>query len=464
MPEQASSSESTKSVTPPPIDNTNSKKFVLLPAAPSHSPLKITRMMIGDTLTQFKMAPEYFVPDDQESVSKDIIYQDGNVDEQSYITVARYRTMMGEPTDFKNKPLQLGANSVETLILALDKFSQHFDGELNFSKNDIPFQYSSQRAVCGMADFGSILILLADIIPTAKFEFQMKNFDYDELAQSRDAMEKFALDFCAAICGILQCEPDYIRLFSIEKSKDELKMLNLTFGLTTPVLDETEKLAKNLQIQAQSGFTDNDILKDVKQCEYECKWKTIIEYFNIQKPDLDPRYNFDYRKPGVSKQESRGNEPYYLPIGWYRHGLKVDNKYAGDIAWLGRVNAEGEWPVAFHGTNKNAVLGITQEGLLASKSARDIMKDEAIKQMGEEADRPGIYLATHCNDGADRYADSFTFPIRTEESATFQVVFQCRVQPRKFTRHTGVVTTGEAWRFVDESAIRPYGILLKEIV
>ncbi|CAF2678564.1 unnamed protein product [Rotaria sp. Silwood2] len=253
MPEQVSSSESTKSVTPPPIDNTNSKKIVVLPAAPSHSPLKITRMTIGDTSTQFKMAPEYFVPDDQESVLKDIICPDDIIDKQPYITVARYRTMLGESTDFNNKPLQLGANSVETLILALEKFSQNFDSELNFSKNDMPFQYSSQRAVCGMADFGSIPILLADIIPTAKFEFQMKNFDYDELAHSRDAMENFALDFCAAICGILKCEPDYVRLFSIEKSKDELKMLNLTFGLTTPVLHETEKLAKDLQVRCEKA-------------------------------------------------------------------------------------------------------------------------------------------------------------------------------------------------------------------
>ncbi|CAF4661357.1 unnamed protein product [Rotaria sp. Silwood2] len=133
MPEQVSSSESTKSVTPPPIDNTNSKKIVVLPAAPSHSPLKITRMIIGDTSTQFKMAPEYFVPDDQESVLKDIICPDDIIDKQPYITVARYRTMLGESTDFNNKPLQLGANSVETLILALEKFSQNFDGELNFS-------------------------------------------------------------------------------------------------------------------------------------------------------------------------------------------------------------------------------------------------------------------------------------------------------------------------------------------
>ena len=248
MSEQASLSESTKSVTPP-TGGTDSKNVVKLPPAPSHSPLKITKMIIGDTSTQLKMAPEYFELDDQESVSKDIVYPDDIVDQQPYITVARYRKMIGESTDFKNKPLQLGANSVETLILVLEKFSEHFDGELNFSKNDIPFQYSSQRAVCGMADFGSVLILLADIIPTANFEFQMKNFDYDELAKSRDSMEKFALDFCAALCGVLECEPDYIRLFSIEKSKDELKTLNLRFGLTTPVLDITEQLAKDLQVR-----------------------------------------------------------------------------------------------------------------------------------------------------------------------------------------------------------------------
>ncbi|CAF3201919.1 unnamed protein product [Rotaria sp. Silwood2] len=209
---------------------------------------------------------------------------------------------------------------------------------------------------------------------------------------------------------------------------------------------------------------DQNVLKNVKQSEYECKWKTVIEYFNIQTSDLDPRYNFDYRQGGLPEQDSRGSEPYYLPIGWYRHGLKVDNKYAGDNVWLGHVNAEGEWPVVFHGTNEGAVLGITQQGLLASKFTRDLMRAEAVKLIGAEADHQGIYLATHCNEGADAYAGEFSLPISTGKSETFQVVFQCRVQPGKFTRHTIPVLTGEAWRFIDERAIRPYGILLKEVI
>ncbi|CAF4640702.1 unnamed protein product, partial [Rotaria sp. Silwood2] len=214
--------DSMTSVTPPLID-TDSKTIVVLPPAPSHAPLKITRILIGDNLTQFKMAPDYFVPDDQELVLKNIVYPDDVVDKQLYNTVARYRINIGKSIDFNNEPLRLSVDSVETLILALELFSQQFDGELNFSKNDLPFKYSSQRAACGMTDFGSVLILLADVIPTAKFEFQMGHFDYDELAQSRDMMEKFALDFCAAICETLKCEPVYIRLFSIEKSSDELK-------------------------------------------------------------------------------------------------------------------------------------------------------------------------------------------------------------------------------------------------
>jgi hypothetical protein len=107
------------------------------------------------------------------------------------------------------------------------------------------------------------------------------------------------------------------------------------------------------------------------------------------------------------------------------------------------------------------VLGIPKEGPLASNTARDVMKGEAIQQMGEEVDCSGIYVTTHCNDGADRYASAFSFTALSRKVENLQVIFQCRVQPGKFTKHTEPVKVGEAWRFVDQNSIRPYGILLK---
>lgn len=159
---------------------------------------------------------------------------------------------------------------------------------------------------------------------------------------------------------------------------------------------------------------------------------------------------------------TRGSRPYYLPLGWYRFGLAVEDKYQSDELWLGDTNAEGEWPVAFHGTNANAVSGIVQHGLLPSAVKTDAMLNEAIEQIGEEADQPGLYVATHCNGGSDMYTNPFTVTAYPGKSEQFRIVFQCRVQPGKFTTHTSPVDVGEAWRIVDPKAVRPYGILLKK--
>jgi hypothetical protein len=88
------------------------------------------------------------------------------------------------------------------------------------------------------------------------------------------------------------------------------------------------------------------------------------------------------------------------------------------------------------------------------------MKDDAIQKTETTVARSGIYVATHCNGGADEYTTPVTV-LNGDQNETFRLVFQCRVRPNSFTAHTGVVETGEAWRIVDSQAIRPYGLLLK---
>lgn len=203
-------------------------------------------------------------------------------------------------------------------------------------------------------------------------------------------------------------------------------------------------------------------MQHVKQNEYEITWKSVRSYLKIRPNDLNPQYNFDYRPAHTPKQDTRGSCPYYLPVGWYRFALNVDNKFDNDTLWLGCINRPGEWPVAFHGTCAEAVTGIVQHGLLPSAVKVDAMRDEAIEQIGDEADRPGLYVATHCNGGSDLYTRVFTVTTFPGKSEQFRIVFQCRVQPGKYTTHKSPVKEGEAWRIVDPKAVRPYGILLKK--
>jgi hypothetical protein len=144
--------------------------------------------------------------------------------------------------------------------------------------------------------------------------------------------------------------------------------------------------------------------------------------------------------------------------------LKVEDKYPQDKLWLGMKNRPGEWAVAYHGTHDSAAKNITEQGLLHSKFITDMCKNEAIKEVGSKADVQGIYLATHCEGGAAKYARSFSVKNNNGKVTNYKMVFQCRVEPNKYTEHDGhgVVDVGKALRVFDEKAVRPYGILLKE--
>lgn len=186
----------------------------------------------------------------------------------------------------------------------------------------------------------------------------------------------------------------------------------------------------------------------------------LINFFQLNPSDFAPEFNINYTAD-MGTEQMRGGLPYFLPTGWFRHALKVVDKFPEDQLWLGSTNADGEWAVGFHGTHAKAVKGIKDEGL--RKTSRDIMQSEAVAQKGEDYNKPGLYIATHCTGGAHpAYTKEFSVPSNTGENETFCVVFQCRVKPGQFTTHLPPVKVGQAWRFVDSDAIRPYGILVKK--
>lgn len=89
-------------------------------------------------------------------------------------------------------------------------------------------------------------------------------------------------------------------------------------------------------------------------------------------------------------------------------------------------------------------------------------REEAVQKGGEEYDKPGLYVTTHCNGGAHpRFTTTFGMKNSSGKVETYRVAFQCRVKPGVYTNHESLVDTGHAWRFVDPEAIRPDGILIK---
>ena len=212
-----------------------------------------------------------------------------------------------------------------------------------------------------------------------------------------------------------------------------------------------------------NGAIAKDSLKYVQRDSYSYRWMPTLSYLQLRPIDFAPEHNMDYRVKGLGRSTMRGGYPYYLPIGWYRHGLKVDGKYPDDDNWLGSENLPGEWPVAFHGTHTNAASSFTQNGLFVSADETDVAREEAIQQMGSAVDRPGIYLTTHCDGGAHpMYTQTYRLPLIDGKRRQFLLVFMCRVAPGQFTTHESVVPLGSARRVVDANAVRPYGILVKD--
>jgi hypothetical protein len=65
------------------------------------------------------------------------------------------------------------------------------------------------------------------------------------------------------------------------------------------------------------GFGPNEVLR-------LCQWRSVLSYLEIRPSD------FDYTQPNLPTKQRRANTPYILPLGWYRHGLNVSEKYTGD--------------------------------------------------------------------------------------------------------------------------------------
>ncbi|UJR32624.1 hypothetical protein I4U23_020084 [Adineta vaga] len=444
------------------IERTPSPVPIVLQSILAPSTLKVSDVQVGTDSTTLKMVPTWFKSDNDDEALDGIVYPEENIDHQQIVTVARFRAVFGQSRDFTLHPLDTSERSTETLILSLDAFARQFGGQLSFTNRDLTFENSAENATCGVPNLGSAHLLANSNVPTANFSFIVE-LDYDsELARSEETMETFIINFAVAIAQVLGCKKEYVRIFSIDKIDGQHGFVQVNFGLTTANQENTESLAVELQDMAKSGFGDNEVLQFVQLGEYEYKWRSVLSYLELNPSDFDPRFNFDYTRPGLPEQQERGNQPYFLPLGWYRHALNVSQKYSDGAIWLGHDNSSGEWPVAFHGTHSYAVGSIARHGLSVGTSTRDHMLEEAVQQKGPTMNRPGLYLTTHCNGGSDAYATTFEVQ-NGDQTEIFQIVFQCRVKPNSFTVHTSCVTKGHDWRVVDPTAVRPYGLLLRKV-
>ena len=173
------------------------KRTVVLPTRlPTKITSKIIEMFIGKNCTKLKMAPEWFKHKKYDEALKSIVYPEGITENRPFDTVAKYRAAVNKPnSDFQYKSINVNENNTETLIIALDKFTQQFGGELSFNNETLTFEETAHRTACGIANLSSAHLLATNYIPAAQFSF-LVNRDYEnDLGRSVETMQNFYIRF-----------------------------------------------------------------------------------------------------------------------------------------------------------------------------------------------------------------------------------------------------------------------------
>jgi len=172
---------------------------------------------------------------------------------------------------------------------------------------------------------------------------------------------------------------------------------------------------------------------------------------------FDFRFNQDFRKRAVAPPATRGGVMYQEPVGWKKFAVRVKGRYdEGNNTWLCLDGRNGEWAVAYHGTNYTCIPGILSSGLRAG--ARQVYKDGKDARTGEKIGA-GVYCTPEI-DAAKSYAPGVPF-----EGKKLRFVFQCRVRPEAIRRcHDEEIKRGACgtyWVINDPKDIRPYGVLVQ---
>lgn len=146
---------------------------------------------------------------------------------------------------------------------------------------------------------------------------------------------------------------------------------------------------------------------------------------------------------------TRGKEQYVRPCGWNRIALKVLNKYRDGDGWLG--TGDEAWPVSYHGPAMDGSQGI-------------IRKDGDGATVGR-----GVYSTPDIN-VAEKFSKRFTSKV---DNKTYKVVLQNRINPQKRQQcrresywlvYVPEGSSPVQERAIVENSIRPYGLLLKEVL
>eukprot|EP00042_Codosiga_hollandica_P039933 m.338426 g.338426 ORF g.338426 m.338426 type:complete len:771 (+) comp55733_c0_seq6:48-2360(+) len=339
-----------------------------------------------------------------------------------------------------------------------------------------------RAARTGFANFGA-LHQLASCGGAWRASFILRiHLDQSALSavKSEDPTERstFANKFRRDVASALHVEEGFIRVLGISASAPaeiKLDISSITRSHTTELADELVLQVQDPTSQIYKGHVTRSL---VPQDDLVYEFTTAFTHMQLPLDLFDPSYNRDFGTSqyvlGQPPNEDRGSEPYYPPTGWFRHGLKVSNKYDNN-RWLTMTNADGEWPVAFHGSTLASARAVVHTRILGGQ-ADEFRREAARMNPASDVEQavyvnPDVYV---CDlDGAIPATQIWVMtPEGGLKAETFKVAFQCRIDKALRTQHKpwqghphSSLPQGNnsVYRMYSLNAVRPYGLLIKKL-
>jgi hypothetical protein len=181
---------------------------------------------------------------------------------------------------------------------------------------------------------------------------------------------------------------------------------------------------------------------------------------------MGDKFNFDHHNG--KNDLKRGGLAYNAPFGWIRYGINIKILFPDINKWLANDGNKEEWAVAYHGFKQNPLRSNLYYKLFdksnqfkpnftPSKNLAFVnLKDS---NMNSETHNSPIGLGIICSskpDIAEQHTVCFTL-----NKTKYKMMLQLRVNPSKIKIPP---KSNDVYILSSSDHIRPYGILIKEIV
>ena len=183
---------------------------------------------------------------------------------------------------------------------------------------------------------------------------------------------------------------------------------------------------------------------------------------------LDPsgdRLNFKSKRV----EKARGGEKYFPPTeGWIRYGLNIKSLYPNVTEWLGKDGNSEEWAVCYHGFKSSQVKLALLSKLFDKNmtfNPRFISSKNQVYANDKDINKKSILYGKPCGMGIFCSAKTELAEENTStyilDGVKYNLLLQCRVDPTKIRIP---LTNPDLFIINSFEHIRPYGILIKEIL